>query len=116
MTTHPTLFDAATLPHNGTASSRDGARVASRTAGKKRRAMEAFVRSCGEHGATDAEIAAHLSDVFGRVVHPGSVTGIRTSAVSDGVFALASFKRRAPSGVMVCVWQYRVPQNESEAK
>lgn len=101
-----------TLPHNGTASSRVGAKRASSRAATQYRDMMDFARMRGAYGFTAEELCVHLTDLYDRHHHPivpGDVTGNinRAKSAKVGDLVVAGFKRTSPtSGVAVTVYQH----------
>lgn len=93
-TVQTSIFDICAGRHGGNEQSQAAFRSASRTSAESRAAVLAFIRSCGAHGATNKEIAAH----FGKGIN--AVSGRRSELLADGSI-VETDRRRDGCGVVV---------------
>lgn len=93
-TVQTSIFDICAGRHGGNEQSNAAFQSVSRTNAETRRAVLAFIRSCGAHGATNKEIAAH----FGKVIN--EVSGRRSELLADGQI-VETGRRREGCGVVV---------------
>lgn len=85
-------------PHNGTATSREAARLIGSKAATDRRRVLDYLKARGREGATDREIGEALS-LGGDTVRPR-----RWELVHAGLVVDSDETRRTPSGRNATVW------------